>query len=439
MKGYHLGKTVYLCRYMLKFLYEHNAKVYIGESWTVDALEGPKQYLIAKMLWDSTADMKALEEDWYVRCVGKKAAPYLRAYYKVWNDYFTGPAMKTPWFKSAPAVYMTYNDVSCIYALREEDIQKADEAMKQVVALAETPQEQARAVVLMRLWRHTFLRLRLLGAGVYDPQGFIHTPDEALKLLDCVARAKAYQEEYDAISDILCKDRNLKPYYLSKPYMREGATPVGRRFDDAVKSHILAASKFADDPKVADGFKRLISDPAQPEAVRQFCMVMADLKSQKNLLPEGNAENGIPAAYEIHPQLRWGGELSVSEDFKDEGGKAFMVSIKGHDTLFWILAPARPDTTYLATFKVFIEKPSAEGYLNAALYCEKSGINQQWRNLSPLKLSGGVWQSFSVITTTSPTADSVRLRIWMKKFEKGDKVYIDDIRLLEIGKRERTD
>ena len=418
---------------MLKFMSEHNGKAYIGESWTCDALEGPKQYLIAKLLWDSKADMKALEEEWYVRSVGKKAAPYLKAYYKIWNDYFTGPAMKTPWFKSASAVYMTYNDVSCIYALCEEDIQAADEAMKRVVALAETPQEQARAIVLMRLWRQTFLRLRLLGAGVYDVQGFIHTPEEALKLLEYVANSKAYQEEYDAISEIVSKDSNLKGYYLSKPYMREGATPVGRRFDDSVKSHIVAASEFADRPEVADALKRLADNPELPDIIRQFCLVLADLKSQKNLLPDGNAENGIPETFEIHPQLRWGGELSVSDKFKAEGDKSFMVSIKGHDTLFWIHAPAKPDTAYFVTFKAFIRNPSAEGYLECALYRTKNGRNQQWRNLPPLKLSGGIWQTFSVMTTTKENSDGVELRIYMKEFEKGDEIFIDDIRLMEIG------
>ena len=85
-------------------------------------------------------------------------------------------------------------------------------------------------------------------------------------------------------------------------------------------------------------------------------------------------------------------------------------------------------------FKVFIPNPSAEGFLNVALYSEKSGINQQWRNLPPLKLSGGVWQSFAVMTSTVANSDSVRLRIHLNKFDSGDKIYIDDIRLIELGK-----
>jgi len=422
---------------MLKYMFEHKARAYYGESWTCDAHEGPKHYLLSKLLWDSNQDMKKLEEEWYVRCVGEKAAPYLKAYYKIWNDYFTGPVMKTPWFRSAPAVYMTYKDVSCIYALREEEIQSADEAMKMVVELAETEQEKQRAELLMRLWRQTFLRLRMLGAGVYDDQGFIHTPRQALQLLQCAARAKEYQTEYDRIGTALSKDRNLKPYYLSKPYIAEGASPVGQKYDDAVISHILAAAAFASDPDVDGELKRLSSDPAVPDMIRQFCRAMGSLDHLENLLPAGNAEQGITEGYEIHPQLRWGGTLSVSEKNTSEGKKSFMVSISGHDTLFWILGKAKPGTMYLATFKAFIPQLSPEGYLNVALYAEKNGINQQWRNLPQLKLSGGIWQTFSVITTTKADSDSVRLRIYMKEFESGEEIFIDDIRLIEIGKAVR--
>jgi len=38
------------------------------------------------------------------------------------------------------------------------------------------------------------------------------------------------------------------------------------------------------------------------------------------------------------------------------------------------------------------------------------------------------------LTTTAHNSNSVRLRIYMKNFEVGDEIYIDDIRLIEVGK-----
>ena len=418
---------------MLKYMFDHNAKAYYGESYTVDAHEGPKQYLIAKLLWNSKQDMKKLKEEWYVRCVGKKAAPYLKAYYKVWNDYYTGPARQTPWFKSAPNVYMSFYDNSNVNALQETDIQAADRAMKQVVALAETKQEKQRADLLMLHWKYTLLRLRMLGAGIYDAQGSIQSKEQALRLLKTVRNFPEYLKQYQQISDILVRERDIKPSYCNKQYLRLGASPFSLKDRYSLGGHILAASKFANDPAVGRAMEKLSADPELPMMIRQFCKVLRNPEAQKNLLPEGNAENGVIPGYEIHPQLRQGGVLSASDAVKAEGTKSFLVTIKGHDTLFWILSKAKPHTVYLATFKAFIAKPSAEGYLNAALYAEKNGINQQWLNLPPLKLSGGTWQTFSVLTTTSHNSDSVRLRIYLRKFDKGDKIYIDDIRLIEVG------
>ena len=416
---------------MLKYMAAHKTKFYYGQSWTVDAHEGPKHYLIAKLLWDGSLDMKKLEDEWYVRCVGRKAAPHLKAYYKVWNDYFNGPAMTTPWFRSAPSVYMTYSDISCVYALRESDIRTADKAMKQVVALAETKQEKQRADLMMLHWKYTLLRLRMLGAGIYDAKGFIQTKEQALRLLETVRNFPEYQKQYQRISDTVVRERSLKDHYTSKAFIKEGASPLG--FKASPVGHLLAASAFASDPEVSSKMKNIADDPAFPVLTREFCRTLRDLNSRPNLLPEGNAENGIPKNIEIDPEMSCYGTLSISQDHKAEGKHSFLVTIKGHDTLFWILGKAKPSTYYLATFKAFIANPSAEGYLEPYLYAERSGRNQQWRYTSPRKLSGGIWQTFSVLTATTPSSDSVRLRIHLRKFDKGDKIYFDDIRLIEVG------
>lgn len=163
-----------------------------------------------------------------------------------------------------------------------------------------------------------------------------------------------------------------------------------------------------------------------------FSKLLRDRDTQRNLLPNGNAGNGVKPGYENHPQLRWGGSLSTSDTVKAEGKKSFLFTIKGHDTLFWIHAKAKPGTVYLATFKARIAKPSSEGYLETVLYRTKNGRNQQWRK-PPLKLSGGIWQTFPFMTSTNADSNGVELRIYLRKFDKGDKNYIDDIHLIEVG------
>ena len=423
---------------MLKYVAEHNGKAYCGESWTVDGLEGPKQYLIAKLLWDSKADLKALEEDWYVRCVGKKAAPYLKAYYKVWNDYFSGPALETPWGKSAPGVFMTYDDTSCVYALRESDIQTADEAMKQVAALAETDQEKQRADVMMRLWRQTWIRLRLLGAGIGDCSGQIQTPEQACELLEIVLKSPEYIREYNEISERLVQEKRIRKHYLSKPYMQAGGTPVNRNFDPCISRHLQSAAEFAEHPRVNELLRKISVKQELPSFVRALARLLSDTAAHANLLPEGDAENGVTPVFTARsfryfvkddsPELV---TLSASEKFAASGKKSFELDLNSHNIVFRVNASGlKPGKKYVVSFKAFIEKPSGEGYMQ--LVCEGTDLSYHpWRGLTPFRLSGGVWQSFTVLSPTLPK-DKLYFRIYLRNYFKGEKVYLDDLKIMEV-------
>ena len=423
---------------MLKYLYEHNGKAYYGESWTVDGFEGPKQYLIAKFLWDSKADLKKLEDDWYVRCVGEKAAPYLKAYFKVWNDYFTGKVQSTPWFKSAPDVFMTYNDVSCVYALEESDIRAADQAMKQVVALAESDQEKQRADVMMRLWRQTFIRLRLLGAGVCDCSGLIHAPEQACKLLETVLKSPEYIREYNEISERLAQEKVIRPFYLSKPYMREGATPVNRNFEPNLVRHLQSAAAFTDDPQVNGLLRRISGERALPSSVRALAGLLSDPAVHENLLPDGDAENGVTPnffARSIRYYVKDDKEelvtLSASERFAASGTKSFELDLNSHNVVFRVNASGlKPGKKYVVSFKAFIEKPSGEGYLQVWCGGKDPAVHIS-RGLTPCKLSGGVWQSFTFLSPALPE-DKLFIRIYLRNYFKGEKVYLDDLKIMEV-------
>ena len=419
---------------MLKYLFEHNAKAYCGQSWLVDAREGPKQFLISKFLWNSKLDMQKLEKEWYVRCVGEKAAPYLKAYYQVWNDYFTGNRVKqTPWFKSATSVYMTYNDISCIYALREEDIQAADKAMKQVVELAETKQEKQRAEVLLRLWRHSFLRLRLLGTGIYDQSGRIQTADQACNLLEIILKSPEYLKEYEQISSQLIKEKALRYQYLSKEWIREGASPVGLKFDQYLNGHILAAAVFrTQSSDVKKLMQKICIDHRLPVSVRTLSLLLSEPERHKNFLPDGTAENGVTKQFCIRTSYSSNGSLSVTDQFAASGKKSFQVHVRSHDVAFQIAASGlKKGKKYIFSFKSFIPAPSGEGYLQ--VWCIGSQDSQYNRShgLTPFKLSGSVWQSFTVLSPVL-ISDKLFIRIYLRNYEIGEKVFFDDLRLMEI-------
>jgi hypothetical protein len=57
----------------LKHLYANGGRAYFGENSMPDALDGPKTYLIARLLEDIDADADAILDEWYARFAGRAA------------------------------------------------------------------------------------------------------------------------------------------------------------------------------------------------------------------------------------------------------------------------------------------------------------------------------------------------------------------------------
>lgn len=65
----------------LKYLYQLGIRRYYCQSGLTDwALDGPLYYVLAKLMWDPSADPEALAQDWLTHMFGT-AAPQMKAYY----------------------------------------------------------------------------------------------------------------------------------------------------------------------------------------------------------------------------------------------------------------------------------------------------------------------------------------------------------------------
>ena len=136
----------------LRYAAENGVKAYYSEhygipSWT----EGPKMYVLMKLLWDPSVDVDQLQDEWYRLAVGQKAAEPLAKYYQVWEDYWMNRVPQTDWFKQyVGRVYMDFDQLGYLDELKQEDLDQCRELMKQVVALADTPEHKERAEFFAR-------------------------------------------------------------------------------------------------------------------------------------------------------------------------------------------------------------------------------------------------------------------------------------------------
>lgn len=114
--------------------------------------EGPKPYLVTKLLWDPTLDVDAVLRDWYVHAVGAKAADDLAAYFAFWERYWYQRVPGLAWFHQGDTyLYFQYPDYMA--PLTHADIKLCDDLMAAVVAKAETPEQQMRAHLLHRAYQ----------------------------------------------------------------------------------------------------------------------------------------------------------------------------------------------------------------------------------------------------------------------------------------------
>ena len=129
----------------MRWLYENGVRHYRSEfrpkpHW----YEGPKGYIMLRVLWNPYCDVEALEKEWYELAAGKKAAPYLREYFRKIESYWTTQAIKTNWFEKTPVTYLKTGNVSYLEFYSAEELAADRKLLEKAYSLAETPQQKAR-------------------------------------------------------------------------------------------------------------------------------------------------------------------------------------------------------------------------------------------------------------------------------------------------------
>ncbi len=131
----------------IRFAAAHGVRAYYAEIYNSKFhREGPKAYLLMKLLWNPDLDEDALLDEWYRCAVGEKAAPELKKYFDFWEDYWRNEVPKTDWFANGKTrVYFDFDDKGYMARLKPEDVKQCEAYLQAAVAKAGTAAEIARA------------------------------------------------------------------------------------------------------------------------------------------------------------------------------------------------------------------------------------------------------------------------------------------------------
>jgi hypothetical protein len=128
----------------------HHVKYYYAElypNWG----EGPKAWVLTKLLWNPDQNVDSLLEDWYVHAAGPKAAPKLSAFYSIWEKFWTEDIFRSKWNRNT-GQYLPFSDPGYLSAVPASYLTESDALMQAALQLTETPAQKKRVEELNRMW-----------------------------------------------------------------------------------------------------------------------------------------------------------------------------------------------------------------------------------------------------------------------------------------------
>lgn len=113
--------------------------------------EGPKPWLFMKLAWNPEQDVDTLLNEWYQRAVGPEAAVDLKAYFDLWEQFWTETVPGGRWFQQGKEqVYFAYDSGEYLDMVDDNDVALSRALLESVVDKAQTDQQRARANLFLQ-------------------------------------------------------------------------------------------------------------------------------------------------------------------------------------------------------------------------------------------------------------------------------------------------
>ncbi|MGI6083067.1 MAG: DUF4838 domain-containing protein [Limnochordia bacterium] len=166
-------------------------------------IDGPKPWLAARLQWNPDQDVDALLWEWYERAVGPAAAHDLKAFYDLWEHFWTERIKESPWFaRSKGRTYLLFTDLEYLHLVTDEDIRESTRLLASVVAKAKTPEQKARAELIRRAFEYCEASVNSYPRRTSSPQD----RSAVLRMLGDVARTleerlRAAQSRYELMDE----------------------------------------------------------------------------------------------------------------------------------------------------------------------------------------------------------------------------------------------
>lgn len=111
--------------------------------------EGPKLFVALKLMWDPKANVQTLLNEWYEAAVGNDAAPYLRDYYGLWENFWTVRILENRWFSIYRDI-LPFHMSGYLDSVTLNDMQRSRQLLENVISKVKTKEQKVRADVILK-------------------------------------------------------------------------------------------------------------------------------------------------------------------------------------------------------------------------------------------------------------------------------------------------
>jgi len=395
--------------------------------------EGPKLYVALKLQWDPTRDVDALLNEWYVRSVGEEAAPFLAQYYALWEKFWTEQAPKSVWF-TKNGQYLDFASPDYLADVSLDDIRESRSLLEKTLAAAVTEKQKARAKLLLDAFEYyeaTAYAFKSAAAG----DKIIGAEAQGLALIDSIDESVRYTEKRRHLAlEVFPKDPVLvQPLPITQFGSLTGDSWAGgglwRLYD-------LVARQ---DGPVRARLHRLADEAQSPDVKTQAAMMLALAEGRvQSLTQNASFEDGEgDAAKDWYlwvkfntgtmrrtDELAHTGRWSVLCDGMQRGGPNQVLDATSgkYGLSCFVYAPAGQNAT--GTVELSITLRDGTGNNLPSFSAEVLPVPGQWMAL-------GVAAEVPAMIGDKEVKQVLPILI-VNGFEKGERVYIDDLVLCRL-------
>lgn len=432
----------------LRFGYDNGVRHYYAEAYP-NFGEGPKLYVLLKLLWNKDADVDALLADWYERVGGKAAAPFLNDYYAFWEDFWTHRILQSPWFRQAGTYMPFFSAPDYLMDVTPEELARLDELMRNALAKAITPEQKQRVQTLADM--HAFYATTALAYQAGSPRP-VASAQEALKALDDAVRAVELNKH---------RQEMLATVFTSNAVLAASSGGMGFGADRGLFNLFTAAHEWAAaNPDAAGGVlarMRELQDTYKGETLGDFAMAAVIVAESPDRLVEkarnGGFEGpeavtpepggpewqwmGVPApwykwlpAYAPNTKVDW-----IEGDAARAGSRCMKISGPGHAAVLQ-LVPVKPGEAFMVSvaFNATLDDTLGTAGMNLQWMRE----NRKWAGgsenleIKPGDVTGGwVTRESTLIRAPEGVAFMV-LNISLKTANPTDFLLVDDVSVKRV-------